>query len=259
MSQVKCPDCGEMYSEDIQSCPNCGCPNDSWKQNQQTSPDTKGLPVSKKKKYSIVFCVALCVFAVGVSSFLIGVSINPKSKQTAMSVDSALINKIIKDSVSKIALQKQTEEERLEEEDRQAEKRKEQARLEEERKRVGTDIDITLNAYHDGLHLRNIESNYGVYKNRHYHYLESQTITIPEGKVWVFKGFEIEGDIYEAIVGKDDGDGYISGNDRYDLKSHEAFTLIGGTSIRILIVVRPGKPQQINSVCHFKEKDMEYL
>ena len=31
MSQVKCPDCGEMYSEDMQSCPNCGCPNDNWK------------------------------------------------------------------------------------------------------------------------------------------------------------------------------------------------------------------------------------
>lgn len=154
MSQVKCPDCGEAYSDEMSSCPNCGCPNDSWKQNQQTSPDTKGLPVSKKKKYSVVFCVALCVFAVGVSSFLIGVSINPKSKQTTMSVDSALINKIIKDSVSKIALQKQTEEERL------VEERKEQAMLEEERKRVGTDIDITLNAYHDGLHLRNIESNY---------------------------------------------------------------------------------------------------
>lgn len=37
MNQVKCPDCGEAYSEDMQSCPNCGCPNDNWKprQNQQ--------------------------------------------------------------------------------------------------------------------------------------------------------------------------------------------------------------------------------
>ena len=26
MSQVKCPDCGETYPEDMQSCPNCGCP-----------------------------------------------------------------------------------------------------------------------------------------------------------------------------------------------------------------------------------------
>lgn len=35
MSQVKCPDCGEMYSEDMQSCPNCGCPNDNWKPKQE--------------------------------------------------------------------------------------------------------------------------------------------------------------------------------------------------------------------------------
>lgn len=31
MSQVKCPDCGGLYSENMQSCPNCGCPNDNWK------------------------------------------------------------------------------------------------------------------------------------------------------------------------------------------------------------------------------------
>ena len=35
MNQVKCPDCGEMYSEDLQSCPNCGCPNDNWKPKQE--------------------------------------------------------------------------------------------------------------------------------------------------------------------------------------------------------------------------------
>lgn len=35
MSQVKCPDCGELYSEELQSCPNCGCPNDNWKPKQE--------------------------------------------------------------------------------------------------------------------------------------------------------------------------------------------------------------------------------
>lgn len=35
MNQVKCPDCGETYSEDMQSCPNCGCPNDNWKPKQE--------------------------------------------------------------------------------------------------------------------------------------------------------------------------------------------------------------------------------
>lgn len=38
MSQVKCPDCGEVYSEELQSCPNCGCPNDSWKPKQEENP-----------------------------------------------------------------------------------------------------------------------------------------------------------------------------------------------------------------------------
>ena len=38
MSQVKCPDCGELYSEELQSCPNCGCPNDSWKPKQEEKP-----------------------------------------------------------------------------------------------------------------------------------------------------------------------------------------------------------------------------
>lgn len=59
-------------------------------------------------------------------------------------------------------------------------------------------------------------------------------------------------------MGKDTGGGYISGTDRYDLRNHEAFTIIGGTSIRILFVVY-SEPQQINTVCHFKEKDMEDL
>ena len=49
MSQVKCPDCGEMYSEDLQSCPNCGCP-------------TKAK--SKSKKNIIIFGMAiLCIVA----------------------------------------------------------------------------------------------------------------------------------------------------------------------------------------------------
>lgn len=30
MKQVKCPDCGESYSIELKSCPNCGCPNDEW-------------------------------------------------------------------------------------------------------------------------------------------------------------------------------------------------------------------------------------
>ena len=38
MSQVKCPDCGELYSKELQSCPNCGCPNDSWKPKQEEKP-----------------------------------------------------------------------------------------------------------------------------------------------------------------------------------------------------------------------------
>lgn len=136
--------------------------------------------------------------------------------------------------------------------------REKQARQEEERKRMGTDIHITLNAYFDGLRFHNIESNYGVYKCMYYYYLESQRITIPKGKVWVFKGCDIDGHVTEAIVGKDTGGGYISGTDRYDLRNHEAFTIMGGTSIRILFVVYSG-PQQINTVCHFKEKDMEDL
>lgn len=60
-------------------------------------------------------------------------------------------------------------------------------------------------------------------------------------------------------MGKDTGDGWISDTDRYNLKNHEVFTLMGGTSIRIILVVKSEDPQQINSVCHFKEKDMEYL
>ena len=42
MNQVKCPDCGETYSENLQSCPNCGCPNDNWnpKQEEQVQEST---------------------------------------------------------------------------------------------------------------------------------------------------------------------------------------------------------------------------
>ena len=44
MSQVKCPDCGELYSEELQSCPNCGCPNDSWKPKQEEKPQESTMP-----------------------------------------------------------------------------------------------------------------------------------------------------------------------------------------------------------------------
>lgn len=104
------------------------------------------------------------------------------------------------------------------EEEKQEEDRERQARQEEERKRIGRDIDITLNAYFDGMRFHNIESNYGVYESRFYHQLKSQLITIPKGKIWVFKGFDIDGRVEEAIVGKSDGDGFISSTDRYDLK-----------------------------------------
>lgn len=258
MNQVKCPDCGEAYSEDMQSCPNCCCPNDNWKprQNQQALTDfQEPIMSARRKKSYAVFFVILCMLIVGVCSFLIGASLKFNPKQTAMSVDTTLIKKRLKDSldeVHRVALQKQVEEEKIKEE------REEQARQEEERKRIGKDIDITLNAYFDGLRFHNIESNYGIYKSRYYYQLESQRITIPKGKVWVFKGCDIDGRVTEAIVGKDTGGGYISGTDRYDLRNHEAFTIMGGTSIRILFVVY-SEPQQINTVCHFKEKDMEDL
>lgn len=57
MSQVKCPDCGELYSEELQSCPNCGCP-------------TKAK--SKSKKIIIIFGMAiLCIVAASLY-FLMG-------------------------------------------------------------------------------------------------------------------------------------------------------------------------------------------
>ena len=57
MSQVKCPDCGELYSENMQSCPNCGCP-------------TKAK--SKSKKIIIIFGMAiLCIVAASLY-FLMG-------------------------------------------------------------------------------------------------------------------------------------------------------------------------------------------
>lgn len=258
MNQVKCPDCGETYSEDIQSCPNCGCPNDNWrgKQNQQTlnGTDASVMNTILKKKH-VVFLIVLCMLIVGICSFFIGASLKSNPQQTAMLVDTAMIKKAIIDSLEKnhrAVLQKQIEEANMERE------REKQARQEEERKRIGTDIDITLNAYFDGLRFHNIESNYGVYKSIYYYQLESQRITIPKGKVWVFKGCDIDGHVTEAIVGKDTGGGYISGTDRYDLRNHEAFTIMGGTSLRILFVVY-SEPQQINTVCHFKEKDMEDL
>lgn len=257
MDQVKCPDCGEKYSENMQSCPNCGCPNDNWKPNQkrQVLMDSKEHAVSSgMKKHYIAFFIIICMLVVCFCSFLIGFSLKSNPKQTAMPVDSTLIKKAIKDSldeIHKVALQKQ-------EEEKQEEDRERQARQEEERKRIGRDIDITLNAYFDGMRFHNIESNYGVYESRFYHQLKSQLITIPKGKIWVFKGFDIDGRVEEAIVGKSDGDGFISSTDRYDLKNHEAFTIMGGTSIRILLVVY-SRPQQITSVCHFKEKDMDDL
>ena len=255
MEQVKCPDCGEVYSEDIQSCPNCGCPNDNWKSkpNQQGLTERATISVGWKK-YQVVFII-VCMLIVGICSFFIGTSLKSNPKQAVMSVDTTLIKKAIKDSLEKnhrAVLQKQIEEANMERE------REKQARQEEERKRMGTDIDITLNAYFDRRHFHNIGSNFGVYKSLDYYYLESQRITIPKGKVWVFKGCDIDGHVTEAIVGKDTGGGYISGTDRYDLRNHEAFTIMGGTSIRILFVVY-SEPQQINTVCHFKEKDMEDL
>lgn len=57
MSQVKCPDCGGLYSENMQSCPNCGCP-------------TKAK--SKSKKIIIIFGMAiLCIVAASLY-FLMG-------------------------------------------------------------------------------------------------------------------------------------------------------------------------------------------
>ena len=57
MSQVKCPDCSGLYSENMQSCPNCGCP-------------TKAK--SKSKKIIIIFGMAiLCIVAASLY-FLMG-------------------------------------------------------------------------------------------------------------------------------------------------------------------------------------------
>ena len=40
MKQVKCPDCGKIYYEDLLSCPHCGCTNNEY--SQQTHGKTNG-------------------------------------------------------------------------------------------------------------------------------------------------------------------------------------------------------------------------
>ncbi len=47
MKQVKCPDCGKIYYEDLQSCPNCGCPNDEYSQQTNASGNASGPSVNK--------------------------------------------------------------------------------------------------------------------------------------------------------------------------------------------------------------------
>lgn len=99
MDQVKCPDCGEKYSENMQSCPNCGCPNDNWKPNQkrQVLMDSKEHAVSSgMKKHYIAFFIVICMLVVCFCSFLIGFSLKSNPKQTAMPVDSTLIKKSYK-------------------------------------------------------------------------------------------------------------------------------------------------------------------
>ena len=119
MKQVKCPDCGEVYSEDIQSCPNCGCPNDNWKSkpNQQGLTERATISVGWKK-YQVVFII-VCMLIVGICSFFIGTSLKSNPKQAVMSVDTTLIKKAIKDSLEKnhrAVLQKQIEEANMERE-----------------------------------------------------------------------------------------------------------------------------------------------
>lgn len=56
MKQIKCSDCGEEYSDEMPSCPNCGCPT-----------KTK----CKVKKLTIIFSIAiLCIVATSLYIFI---------------------------------------------------------------------------------------------------------------------------------------------------------------------------------------------
>ncbi|MBO4311503.1 MAG: hypothetical protein J5828_00710 [Desulfovibrionaceae bacterium] len=74
MPLIKCPDCGQQVSTNAAQCPHCGCPMSQMDQTQiiqpETTPQTKGIKPSKKKKgcLTYIFLLLLVIAAIVVFS-----------------------------------------------------------------------------------------------------------------------------------------------------------------------------------------------
>lgn len=124
------------------------------------------------------------------------------------------------------------------------------------------DIVITMNAHCNTMgEMSNMSGSYGVFQKQ-YDILRTNPITIPKGKVWIFKQYKNNSTvrIYTSksfITALDNG--YIpEGSKRHYLENmNEAFTFIGGTEIQAYIEVIPTREGDIAIEFNFVEKDAE--
>lgn len=106
------------------------------------------------------------------------------------------------------------------------------------------EIIITMNAHSDASGaMSNLSGSYGVYQ-RQYNILRTNPISVPEGKVWIFKQFVNNSTVRifkskSFITALDDG--YIPEiSERHLLDNmNESFTFIGGASIQGYIEISP--------------------
>lgn len=123
-------------------------------------------------------------------------------------------------------------------------------------------IVITMNAHCNTMgEMSNMSGSYGVFQ-KHYDILRTNPITVPEGKVWIFKQYKNNSTvrIYTSksfITALDNG--YIpEGSERHYLENmNEVFTFIGGAEIQAYIEVIPTREGDIAIEFHFIEKDIE--
>lgn len=148
------------------------------------------------------------------------------------------------DDYNKIAQAKKDEEER--------------ARQEEIKKREGTEIVITLHANRTGRNISSFTGNYGA-KFVNDECLRTNKITVPTGKVWIFKKYELSGNLYQPHIADTRTFMYnYRGTTGDVIEQHSMFKKMGGETFFIDLALSYNKDTPVDLKVYFIEKDENY-